>query len=123
MNFAELLDSWISEKILRSQTDLSARVAKLEMRVAELENQAVNHDTVRDITNEVVQAALDEAPQGSLTESRVKDLIYNTLSEDVDWDEMIGDTVNDRVEIWNENQLYNEIKAVLDDVEFRVTVR
>lgn len=136
MNFAELLDSWISEKILRAQTDLIARVAKLEMRVAELEaedidetlakrlteleNQAVGIDTVRNITNEVVQAALHEGPNDYTLAERVQLLEDNAFSEygiqeiiqtylcNTDWNDMIGEEVTDildaRINMLNREQ-------------------
>lgn len=86
MNFAELMDSWLTEKI--------ARMGKLELRVAELEERAATLDSVREIVNEVVAAALDEIPShGSLTESRVKDIVQNELC-DTDWSNMIGEEVN-----------------------------
>ena len=161
MNFAELLDSWISDKITRAQTDLTARVAKLEMRVSELEAEDIDETLAKriqlledstfsefgiqeiiqtylcntdwnDMIGEEVTDILDSRinmlnrEQSPLTESRVRDLVYDVFNSDVDWDEMIGTTVDERIE----NQLEDFKDTVRDlateaisETEFRVTVR
>lgn len=131
MNFAELMDSWITEKITRAQTDLIARVSKLEMRVQELEERAVTLDTVRGIVNEVVAAALEEIPsRGSLTEFRVGDLIQTQLCN-TDWADLIGEEVNELIEsaIDNNDSIRDEIRSLVDEQldgeldDLRITVR
>lgn len=161
MNFAELLDSWIIDKITRAQTDLTARVAKLEMRVSELEAEDIDETLAKriqlledstfsefgiqeiiqtylcntdwnDMIGEEVTDILDSRinmlnrEQSPLTESRVRDLVYDVFNSDVDWDEMIGTTVDERIE----NQLEDFKDTVRDlateaisETEFRVTVR
>lgn len=100
MNFAELLDSWINEKITRSQTDLTTRVAKLEMRVAELEHLTVNR----------------EDATVSLTEYRVNEIIQNQLC-DVDWNDMIGGEIDERIEsaIENNESIRDEIRNFVNE--------
>lgn len=131
MNFAELMDSWITEKIVRAQTDLVARVSKLEMRVQELEERAVTLDTVRGIVNEVVAAALEEIPsRGSLTEFRVGELIQTHLCN-TDWADLIGEEVNELIEsaIDNNDSIRDEIRSLVDEQldgeldDLRITVR
>lgn len=98
MTFSELLDNWIGEKIIRAQTDLIARISKLEMKVSELKRLVVQRE------NEPVSEYL------------IDQLIQTRLCN-TDWNDMIGEEVNELIEsaIDNNDSVRTEIRNLVDE--------
>lgn len=99
MTFSELLDNWIGEKIIRAQTDLIARISKLEMKVSELKRLVA---------------------QEQVSEYRVREIIQTHLCN-TDWHDMIGSEIDDRIEDSVRDKVTEILDSELDDLE--ITVR
>lgn len=129
MTFGELLENWINEKITRSQTDLVARISKLEMKVGELERLAAqrnNDDYERSLADRV-----QYLEQEQMSEYRVQEIIQTHLC-DTDWSEMIGSEIDDRIEdkiselnlddVPTESTINDIVRDVISDTRFTVNV-
>lgn len=113
MNFAELLDSWIAEKINKALTDHAERIFRLE--------QSSNSPAM---LAERVQWLED---RDFVTRSQVEDKVSEALSV-TDWDDCIGSFVAEKVEsVLSEDDFRDAVGDLLDDkienLTFEVSVK
>ena len=113
MNFAELLDSWIAEKINKALTDHAERIFRLE--------QCANSPVMLATRVEWLEN------RDFVTRSQVDDRVSEALSV-TDWDDCIGSFVAEKVEsALDDDDFRDRLGDILDDkienLNFEVTVR